>query len=60
MIRDLSRLLKPEAKQAGEALYVDWQNNWENLDKDNNTEILISNKITATRQAVLSTIDSLE
>ena len=60
MIRDLSRLLKPAAKQAGEALYVDWQNNWENLDKDNNTEVLISNKITATRQAVLSTIDSLE
>jgi hypothetical protein len=60
MIRDLSRLLKPAAKQAGEALYVDWQNNWENLDKDNNTEMLISNKITATRQAVLSTIDSLE
>lgn len=60
MVRDLSRLLKPAAKQAGEALYVDWQNNWENLDKDNNTEILISNKITATRQAVLSTIDSLE
>jgi hypothetical protein len=60
MIRDLSRLLKPEAMQAGEALYGDWQNNWENLDKDNNTEVLISNKITATRQAVLSTIDSLE
>jgi hypothetical protein len=60
MIRDLSRLLKPEAVKAGEALYVDWQNNWENLDKDNNTEMLISNKITATRQAVLSTIDSLE
>ncbi len=60
MIRDLSRLLKPAAKQAGETLYVDWQNNWENLDKDNNTEVLISNKITATRQAVLSTIDSLE
>jgi hypothetical protein len=60
MIRDLSRLLKPAAKQAGEALYMDWQNNWESLDKDNNTEMLISNKITATRQAVLSTIDSLE
>ncbi len=60
MIRDLSRLLKPEAMKAGEALYVDWQNNWENLDKESQTESLISQQITNTRQAVLSTIDSLE
>jgi hypothetical protein len=60
MIRDLSRLLKPDAALAGKQLYDDWQNNWESLDKDNSTELLISNKITATRQAVLSTIDSLE
>lgn len=60
MIRDLSRLLKPEAMKAGEALYVDWQNNWENLDKESQTESLISKQITNTRQAVLSTIDSLE
>ncbi len=60
MIRDLSRLLQPTAKQAGEALYEDWQSNWQNLDKDNNTEMLISNKIKVTRQAVLSTIDGLK
>jgi hypothetical protein len=60
MIRDLSRLLRPDAALAGKALYEDWQKNWENLDKDTNTELLISNKITITRQAVLSTIDSLE
>jgi len=60
MIRDLSRLLKPAAMKAGETLYVDWQNNWENLDKESQTESLISRQITNTRQAVLSTIDSLE
>ena len=59
MIRDLSRLLKPEAKKAGEMLYLNWQNNWENLNVDNKTELLISTQITNTRQAVLSTIDSI-
>jgi hypothetical protein len=60
MIRDLSRLLKPEAKKAGETLYIDWQNNWENLDKDSQSEILVSKQIANTRQAVISTIDSLK
>ena len=60
MIRDLSRLLKSEAKQAGEALYVQWQSNWQTLDQDKQTELLISSQITSTRKAVLSTIDSLE
>lgn len=60
MIRDLSRLLKPEAKKAGETLYVHWQTNWQNIDQDQKTELLISNQITSTRKAVLSTIDSLE
>ncbi len=60
MIRDLSRLLKPDAKNAGEALYTRWQNNWQNLDQDKQTELLISSQITSMRKAVLSTIDSLE
>lgn len=60
MIRDLSRLLKPEAKKAGETLYIHWQTNWQNIDQDKKTEALISNQITSTRKAVLSTIDSLE
>jgi hypothetical protein len=60
MIRDLSRLLKPEAKQAGETLYMHWQSNWQRLDQDKQTELLISSQITSTRKAVLSTIDSLE
>lgn len=60
MIRDLSRLLKPDARNAGEALYIRWQNNWQNLDQDKETELLISRQITSTRKAVLSTIDSLE
>jgi hypothetical protein len=60
MIRDLSRLLKPEAKKAGETLYIHWQSNWQSLDQDKQTELLISSQITNTRKAVLSTIDSLE
>ena len=60
MIRDLSRLLRPEAMKAGESLYEGWQNNWENLDKDSQVEALISEQIKNTRQTVLSTIDSLE
>jgi hypothetical protein len=60
MIRDLSRLLKPDAEHAGQKLYTDWQHNWEKLGDDNKTELLISNQITNTRQAVLSTIDSLD
>lgn len=60
MIRDLSRLLKPEAKKAGETLYFQWQSNWQNIDQDKKTESLISHQITSTRKAVLSTIDSLE
>lgn len=60
MISDLSRLLKSEAKKAGETLYIHWQTNWQNIDQDKKTEALISNQITSTRKAVLSTIDSLE
>lgn len=60
MIRDLSRLLKPEAKNEGDKLYQDWQKNWEKLSDDNKVEMLVSHQITNTRQAVLSTIDSLD
>jgi uncharacterized protein YpmS len=60
MIHDLSRLLKPEAKKAGETLYLHWQSNWQSLDQDKQTELLISSQITSTRKAVLSTIDSLD
>lgn len=60
MIRDLTRLLKPEAKKSGETLYSYWQSNWQNLEQDTQTEALISSQITSTRKAVLSTIDSLQ
>ena len=60
MIRDLSQLLMPEARKSGETLYVDWQNHWQNLEQDKQTELLISNQITSTRKAVLSTIDNLK
>ncbi len=60
MIRDLSRLLKPEAKKAGETLYMHWQSDWQSIVHDKQAELLISRQITSTRKAVLSTIDSLE
>lgn len=60
MIRDLSRLLKSDAQKAGETLYSNWQNNWEKIGEDSETEMLISNQITNTRQAVLSTIGTLD
>ena len=60
MVRDLSRLLNPEAAQQGQALFVEWQQNWEKLDDDNQTEAQVSAQIAKTRQAVLSNIDALE
>ncbi|MES2635688.1 MAG: hypothetical protein V4605_00080 [Pseudomonadota bacterium] len=60
MVRDLSHLLTADAAKAGDALYTHWQKHWENLGVDNETELLISHQITKTRQAVLTTIDSLK
>lgn len=60
MVRDLSHLLKPDAAKAADALYINWQSNWENLGDDSQTELMISNQIKQTRQAVLTTIDSLQ
>ncbi len=60
MVRDLSHLLKPEAAKAADNLYRNWQINWENLTTDKQAEILISDQITQTRKAVLTTIDSLK
>ncbi len=60
MVRDLSHLLMPDAAKAADALYINWQSNWEKLGDDNQTELMISNQIKQTRQAVLATIDSLK
>jgi hypothetical protein len=60
MVRDLSRLLKPEAAKEGQMLYVAWEQDWESLDTDKDAEGRISVQITKTRQSVLSTIDKLE
>ena len=60
MIRDLRRLLKPEAKNEGDKLNQNLEKNWEKLIEDNKIEILVSHQITNTRQAVLSTIYSLD
>jgi hypothetical protein len=60
MVRDLSYLLKPTAKQQSQLLYDVWQQNWEKLATNSTVEQQISQQITKTREAVLSTIDASE
>lgn len=60
MVRDLSYLLKPSAKQQSQRLYDVWQQNWEQLAASPVIEQQISHQITKTREAVLSTIDASE
>lgn len=60
MVRDLSHLLKPSAKQESQLLYDAWQKNWERINSDKSTEQQISHQIAKTREAVLSTIDASE
>lgn len=59
MVRDLSHLLKPSAKQESQVLYNTWQQHWEQIASEE-TEQQISQQITKTREAVLSTIDASE
>lgn len=58
MVRDLSYLLKPSAKQQSQQLYQAWQHEWEALMQDKQAEKRISDQITKTREAVLSTIEA--
>jgi len=58
MVRDLSHLLKPEARKESQQLYVAWQKDWELIDEDKKTEQRISQQIAKTRQVVLTTIDA--
>lgn len=60
MVRDLSRLLDEEAAKQGQVLFVEWEQDWEKLEADNQSETRISVQIAQTRQAVLSNIDALE
>lgn len=60
MVRDLSYLLKPLAKQQSQLLYDVWQQDWEQLAANPTVEQQISQQITKTREAVLSTIDASE
>jgi hypothetical protein len=60
MVRDLGHLLTPDAAKAADDLYKNWQENWEGLGADKQTELMISAQITKTRKTVLSTIDSLK
>lgn len=58
MVRDLSYLLKPSAKQQSQQLFKAWQKEWELLTQDKQAEKHISDQITKTREAVLSTIEA--
>jgi hypothetical protein len=60
MVRDLSHLLKPSVKIESQLLYNQWQSNWEQIALNPKIELQISNQISKTRQAVLSTIDASE
>lgn len=60
MVRDLSYLLKPSAKVESQLLYDKWKKDWEQIERNPTIEEQMSNQITKTRQAVLSTIDALE
>lgn len=60
MVRDLSRLLSASSALAGQNLYVEWEQDWEDLGKESKSEQEISAKIADARQAVLKTIDNLE
>lgn len=60
MVRDLSRLLNPEASKQGKLLFMEWQQNWDKLEIDGQVEIHLSAQISKTRQAVLDNIDALE
>lgn len=58
MVRDLSHLLKPNAKKESQHLYESWEKHWEQVKTDKQTEKQISAQIAKTREAVLSTIDA--
>jgi len=60
MVRDLSHLLKPDVRKQSQLLYEAWQKDWELIDDNQQTEKAISEQISKTRQAVLSTIEASE
>ena len=60
MVRDLSKLLNPKTANAGQQLYENWQQNWEELGTNGDSEAKISARIADARQAVLTTITELE
>lgn len=58
MVRDLSHLLKADAKKESQLLYDVWQKDWESIDDDKQAEEAFSQQIAKTREAILSTIDA--
>lgn len=58
MVHDLSYLLEKDAKRQSQLLYSVWKKNWDKIDDSQETEQKVSDQITKTREAVLSTIDA--
>ncbi len=60
MVRDLSHLLRPAAKVESQHLYNAWEMDWEHIEDNQKVEKSISQQISKTRKAVLSTIDAAD
>ncbi|MGV3581988.1 MAG: hypothetical protein ACO1N8_06750 [Methylophilus sp.] len=59
-IRDLSRLLPKSSMQESAKLYDVWEQEWEHLNSDSESEERISQQIARARAQVLESIDNLQ
>lgn len=59
-VRDLSRLLPQNNMQQSNALYSTWQEHWETLKTNPDSEQKISNSIAKARAEALNTIEHLQ
>lgn len=59
-IKDLSRLLPTTSMQQSALLYQVWQDNWESISTNTESEQRISQQIAQARSAVLNSIDDLQ
>lgn len=60
LIRDMSQLLKQNQMQQSIQLYQVWQETWETLENDPNSEAAMSAQISKARQETLILIEQLE
>lgn len=60
LVRDLSHLLPQTNMQQSDALYYTWQQNWETMQTNANSEQKISDSIAKARAEALNTIEHLQ